>query len=100
MSQQNGLSLAPERSKIAPPPLYQVLLLNDDFTPMDFVVVVLEIFFGMESQQATQVMLQVHHEGKGLCGQYPRDLAETKVAQVVAFARHHEHPLVCVMEES
>jgi ATP-dependent Clp protease adaptor protein ClpS len=76
------------------------MLLNDDFTPMDFVVVVLERFFAMGREQATVVMLKVHREGKGVCGLYPRDVAATKVEQVSAFARQHQHPLACVMEES
>ncbi len=76
------------------------MLLNDDFTPMDFVVVVLENFFAMNREQATVVMLKVHREGKGVCGVFPRDVAATKVEQVVAFARRNQHPLACVMEEN
>ena len=83
----------------APPPLYKVLLLNDDFTPMEFVIHVLERFFLMGREQATAVMLKVHNEGAGLAGIYPRDVAETKVHQVREFARNHQHPLQCVMEE-
>jgi ATP-dependent Clp protease adaptor protein ClpS len=83
----------------APPPLYKVLLLNDDFTPMEFVIHVLERFFLMGREQATAVMLKVHNEGAGLAGIYPRDVAETKVHQVRDFARNHQHPLQCVMEE-
>jgi ATP-dependent Clp protease adaptor protein ClpS len=92
--------LEPERSRLKPPPMYRVVLLNDDYTPMDFVVVVLEKIFGLGREQATVVMLKVHREGKGVCGIYPRDLAATKVEQVGAFARQHQHPLACVMEES
>jgi ATP-dependent Clp protease adaptor protein ClpS len=92
--------LAPQKSRVKPPPLFRVMLLNDDFTPMDFVVVVLEKFFAMGREQATVVMLKVHREGKGVCGLYPRDVAATKVEQVSAFARQHQHPLACVMEES
>ena len=77
-----------------------VLLLNDDFTPMDFVVVVLQRFFGMSREQATLVMLKVHRDGKGVCGVYPLDLAATKVEQVSVFARQNQHPLACVMEEN
>ena len=73
---------------------YQVVLLNDDYTPMDFVVGVLQIFFGMDYAGAVKVMLDVHHHGKGICGTYTRDIAETKVAQVNEFARLHEHPLL------
>ncbi len=83
-----------------PPPMYQVLLLNDDYTPMEFVVAVLQKFFGMGREKATQVMLKVHREGRGVCGVYPRDVAATKVEQVVDFARQHQHPLQCVMEEA
>ena len=82
------------------PPLFKVLLLNDDFTPMDFVITVLQKFFGMDREQATRIMLKVHNEGRGLCGVYPRDIAATKVEQVAAFAREHQHPLACVMEEN
>lgn len=82
-----------------PPPLYKVLLLNDDFTPMEFVVVVLQQFFSKSREQATQIMLKVHKEGSGLCGIYPHGIAETKVNQVIAFAREHQHPLQCIMEE-
>ncbi|MFZ5512440.1 MAG: ATP-dependent Clp protease adapter ClpS [Pseudomonadota bacterium] len=89
-----------ERSKVKPPPLFKVLLLNDDYTPMDFVVVVLQKFFGMNREQATRIMLKVHREGVGLCGVYPKDVAATKVEQVCGFARQHQHPLACVMEES
>jgi ATP-dependent Clp protease adaptor protein ClpS len=82
------------------PPLYRVLLLNDDYTPMDFVVLVLEKFFSLNREQATVVMLKVHREGKGVCGVYPKDMAATKVEQVTAFARQQQHPLACVMEEN
>lgn len=87
-------------SRLKAPPLFKVVLLNDDYTPMDFVVVVLQQFFAKTREQATEIMLKVHNEGVGLCGVYPRDIAETKVEQVVAFARQHQHPLQCVMEES
>lgn len=80
--------------------MFKVLLLNDDFTPMDFVVVVLQQFFGMNREQATVVMLKVHREGRGVCGVFARDVAATKVEQVTAFARQHQHPLACVMEEN
>ncbi|MDR2000904.1 MAG: ATP-dependent Clp protease adapter ClpS [Zoogloeaceae bacterium] len=92
--------LEPQQAQVKPPPLYKVLLLNDDFTPMDFVVVVLQQFFNMNLEQATVVMLKVHREGKGICGVFPRDVAATKVEQVTAFARRHQHPLACVMEEN
>ncbi|KAF0100751.1 MAG: ATP-dependent Clp protease adapter ClpS [Thiobacillaceae bacterium] len=89
-----------ELSVRPPPPLYKVLLLNDDFTPMDFVIGVLQRFFLMDREQATRVMLKVHNEGAGLAGVYPRDVAETKVRQVTDHAREHQHPLQCVMEEN
>ena len=92
--------LEAKRTKLAPPPLYTVLLLNDDYTPMDFVVLVLQRFFSMDRERATQIMLKVHQEGSAVCGVYPRDIAESKVAQVTAFARQREHPLRCVTEEN
>ncbi len=82
------------------PPMYKILLLNDDFTPMEFVIEVLKIFFYMNQEQATQIMLKVHTEGVGVCGVYTSDIANTKVNQVVAFARKNQHPLRCVMEEN
>jgi ATP-dependent Clp protease adaptor protein ClpS len=95
-----GAALAPEKSKANLPPLHKVLLLNDDFTPMDFVIIVLEKFFSLSREQAIQIMLKVHREGKGVCGLYPFDIAATKVEQVSAFARQHQHPLACVMESN
>jgi len=87
-------------SKVKPPPLFKVMLLNDDYTPMDFVVAVLEKFFAKNREQATQIMLKVHRDGMGVCGVYPRDIATIKVEQVISFARQHQHPLQCVMEEN
>jgi ATP-dependent Clp protease adaptor protein ClpS len=89
----------PTATRQKPPPMYKVLLLNDDYTPMEFVVVVLEQFFSKSREQATQIMLKVHNEGSGLCGTYPHGIAETKVNQVTTFAREHQHPLQCVMEQ-
>lgn len=97
---QDNTILEAQRNKLAPPPLYTVLLLNDDFTPMDFVVHVLQRFFSMNREQAMQIMLKVHTEGRGICGVYPRDVAATKVEQVLSFARENQHPLACIMEES
>lgn len=96
----NGLSevLVPEETKLKPPPLYRVVLLNDDYTPMEFVVDVLRYFFGMNTETATRVMLKVHTEGKGVCGVYPREIAETKAVQVNEHARASEHPLMCDIE--
>ncbi|GJL71029.1 MAG: ATP-dependent Clp protease adapter protein ClpS [Nitrosomonas sp.] len=88
-----------KKSGLKPPPMYKILLLNDDFTPMEFVVDVLQIFFSMNQEQATQIMLKVHTEGSGVCGVYPCDIAMTKVEQVLKYAREHQHPLKCVMEE-
>ncbi len=95
-----GTVLEKQESIAKPPPMYQVLLLNDDYTPMEFVVGVLQKFFAMNREQATQVMLKVHREGRGVCGVYPRDVAATKVEQVSSFSREHQHPLQCVMEEA
>jgi len=81
------------------PPKYEVCLLNDDYTPMDFVVVVLQLFFAMGYERAVNVMLDVHQNGKATCGLYTRDIAETKVAQVNEFSRINEHPLLCKMEK-
>jgi ATP-dependent Clp protease adaptor protein ClpS len=89
-----------EDTRLKPPPMYKVMLLNDDFTPMDFVVEVLQQFFSKSREQATQIMLKIHNEGSGLCGVFPRDIAETKVNQVMTFAQEHQHPLQCVMEEN
>jgi ATP-dependent Clp protease adaptor protein ClpS len=89
-----------QSSKAGPPRMFQVLLLNDDYTPMDFVIAVLQRFFSLDTEQATRIMLQVHNEGRGVCGVFPRDIAATKVEQVGAYARQHQHPLACVMEEN
>jgi len=93
------LDVAEARPELKKPPMYEVLLINDDYTPMDFVVEVLTYFFSMNSEKATQVMLQVHNEGHGVCGVFPHDVAETKVAQVVAFAKKHQHPLMCISKK-
>ena len=90
--------LEAKKAKLKPPPMFKVMLLNDDYTPMEFVVVVLQKFFSMTRERATQVMLKVHREGIGICGVYPRDVASTKVQQVAAYSRKHQHPLQCVME--
>lgn len=86
--------------KLKRPPLYRVVLINDDYTPMEFVVEVLESVFGMARNKATRVMLEVHTKGKGICGAYSYEIAETKVAQVTSFAQQQQHPLMCTMEES
>jgi ATP-dependent Clp protease adaptor protein ClpS len=86
------------RAKTQRPSLYKVLLLNDDYTPMEFVVLVLERFFGKTREDATRIMLHVHHKGVGVCGVYTFEVAETKVAQVIEYARQNQHPLQCTME--
>ena len=98
-SGEGGLAVQQAKPALKQPPLFQVVLLNDDYTPMDFVVEVLEGFFGLDREQATRVMLAVHYEGKGVAGVYPRDIAETKAQQVVNHAREHEHPLMCRVEQ-
>lgn len=95
-----GLAVAPAKPKLKRPSLYRVILLNDDYTPMEFVVEVLETFFTMNREQATQVMLAVHTQGKGVCGIYPQDIAETKASQVNQSARDNGHPLLCEVEPS
>jgi ATP-dependent Clp protease adaptor protein ClpS len=97
---QDGSVLEVERTRLKPPPLYKVILLNDDYTPMDFVIVVLQTVFAMSREKATQVMLQVHREGMGVCGTYTREVAAAKVDQVVNIARKYQHPLQCTMEET
>jgi ATP-dependent Clp protease adaptor protein ClpS len=87
------------RPKTKKPSLYKVLLLNDDYTPMEFVVHVLERFFNKGREDATRIMLHVHHKGVGICGVYTYEVAETKVAQVMDFSRQHQHPLQCTMEK-
>jgi len=98
--QGHGLVVEEAKPRLKRPPLYQVILLNDDFTPMDFVVDVLEHIFGMDRTTATRVMLEVHTRGKGVCGVFTYEIAETKVAQVTPDARQHQHPLLCTMEEA
>jgi len=93
-----GLALEESKPELKRPPLFKVVLINDDYTPMEFVVEVLEIFFRMNREQATHVMLTVHTQGKGVCGIFTRDIAETKAAQVNQYAREHEHPLLCEIE--
>ena len=100
IKKQEESVLESEVTRVKPPPLYKVMLLNDDFTPMDFVVTVIQKFFGLDREQATRIMLKVHREGVGVCGVFPRDVAATKVEQVITYARQHQHPLACVMEEN
>ncbi len=96
----HDLAVAEARPKLKRPSLYRVILINDDYTPMEFVVEVLESIFSMERPKATRVMLEVHTKGKGICGVYNFEIAETKVAQVMSIAQQQQHPLLCTMEES
>ena len=96
----HGVMVETSKPEVARPPLYQVLLLNDDYTPMDFVVLVLQQFFAMDIEKATQVMLHVHTRGRGVCGVFTREIAESKVAQVNEYARLNQHPLLCTMERA
>lgn len=96
----HGTTLQEDRPKLKRPPLYRVILLNDDYTPMEFVVQVLQKVFGMDRSTATRIMLEVHTKGKGVCGVYTFEIAETKVAQVTGMAQQHQHPLLCTMEET
>ncbi len=87
------------KTRLERPPFYKVVLLNDDYTPMDFVVKVLENIFNKDEGEAVRIMLEVHNKGAGLCGVFTRDVAETKIDQTLYLARQHEHPLQCVMEK-
>jgi ATP-dependent Clp protease adaptor protein ClpS len=87
-----------QEQRVEPPKLYQVVLLNDDYTPMEFVVLVLQEYFLRDIDTATQIMLKIHHEGRGVCGVYSRDIAATKVELVQAAAKRAGHPLQCIME--
>ena len=96
---QNGVVIK-TRPKTKRPSMYKVLMLNDDYTPMEFVVDILQRFFAMDRTKATRVMLEVHTKGKGVCGVFTYEIAETKVAQVIAYARQHQHPLMATLEEA
>ena len=96
----HGIALEEARPEVKPPPMYKVVLLNDDFTPMDFVVEVIQTFFALGHDRATQIMLHVHTKGKGVCGVFTFEIAETKVAQVSDYARQNEHPLKCALEKA
>lgn len=95
---EGDVAVAEARPQLKPPPMYKVVLLNDDYTPMEFVVEILESFFHMNREKATQVMLSVHTQGKGVCGVFTKDIAETKAAQVNQYARDSEHPLLAEIE--
>lgn len=97
---EDGLALQEAKPKLKRPPLYKVVLINDDYTPMDFVVHILEIFFSMDRETATRIMLEVHTKGKGICGIYTFEIAETKVSQVNSYSQENQHPLLCSMEKA
>jgi len=96
----SGLAVEEEKPKLKPPRQYKVIVNNDDYTPMEFVVQVLMTFFAMDNAKATRVMMAVHTKGKGICGTYSHEIAETKVDQVNEFSRMNQHPLMCTMEEA
>ena len=98
-NEQGTTELKEKPAQTKPPAMWQVVMYNDDYTPMEFVVDVLEQIFGLNYERATQIMLKVHTEGRGVCGIFPRDVASMKVEQVVDRAREHQHPLRCGMEE-
>ncbi|SFF40304.1 ATP-dependent Clp protease adaptor protein ClpS [Fontimonas thermophila] len=95
-----GIALEEAKPKLQHPPMYKVVMLNDDYTPMDFVVQVLQRFFHHPREKAVQIMLQIHTQGRGVAGVFPAEIAETKTAQVNSYARQHQHPLLTVMEKT
>ncbi len=97
---EDDVAVEEAKPEVKRPSLYKVILLNDDYTPMDFVVHILKIFFGMNQEAATHIMLEIHVQGKGICGSFTREIAETKVAQVNKYARENQHPLLCIMEKT
>ena len=97
--QQDDLAVEEAKPKLKKPKKYKVILMNDDYTPMEFVVQILTTFFAMNQEAATKIMLTVHTKGKAVCGEYSYDIAETKVEQVNDYSRQHKHPLLCTMEE-
>jgi len=96
----SDLAVQVAKPKLKKPPLFKVVLVNDDYTPMEFVVEVLRVFFSLDQEKATRIMLHVHTKGKGVCGVYTREIAETKVAQVNQYSQERKHPLLCEMEEA
>ena len=96
----DDLAVLEARPRLKRPPLYKVILINDDYTPMEFVVHILESFFSIDRENATRIMLEVHTRGMGVCGVFPREIAETKVARVNNYSREHRHPLLCTMEKA
>ena len=99
ISSNNTGTIIEEKIEVKKPSFYQVLIMNDDYTPMEFVILVLERFFKKSRAEATQIMLHVHQKGMGVCGLYPYEVAETKVVQVMDFAKKNQHPLQCAMEK-
>ncbi|WKZ13903.1 MAG: ATP-dependent Clp protease adapter ClpS [Gammaproteobacteria bacterium] len=95
-----GLAVEEAKPRLKKPPLFRVILINDDYTPMEFVVEVLELIFAMDRPKATRIMLEVHTKGKGVCGVFTYEIAETKVAQVTSYSQQHQHPLLCTLEEA
>ncbi len=95
----HGIAVARVKSELERPSMYQVVMLNDDFTPMDFVIEVLLKFFALDIEKCTQIMLAVHTQGSAICGTYPKDIAETKAVQVASYAKEHEHPLMCDVQQ-
>lgn len=93
-------TITESKSRTKTPPMYRVILMNDDFTPMDFVIHVLQKFFSKDISEATKIMLQIHHQGSGVCGIFTYEIAETKVYQVNQYSRQNRHPLKCVMEKA
>ena len=94
----DGVAVQEAKPKLKKPRMYKVIILNDDYTPMDFVVHILQAFFNLSHEKAQNIMLNVHTKGKGVCGVYTRDIAETKVEQVNDYSRQNQHPLLCTME--
>jgi ATP-dependent Clp protease adaptor protein ClpS len=97
---EDDLATQEAKPKLKRPPLYKVILINDDYTPMDFVVHVLETFFSIDRENATRIMLDVHTHGKGVCGIFTHEIAETKVTQVNEYSRENQHPLLCTLEKA
>ena len=95
----DDLAIKEAELKLKRPPLYKVVLINDDFTPMEFVVHILEFFFSVDKEKATRIMLEVHTNGKGICGLFTHEIAETKVSLVNDYSRENQHPLLCTMEK-
>lgn len=98
VDREGGLAVEEAKPEVAPPPLYQIVMLDDDYTPMEFVVEVLQLFFSMGREAATRIMLTVHTQGRAPCGTFTKDVAETKAAQVIRYARDNQHPLMCEVE--